>query len=676
MENTFEERFGSHRTSGRFTRDWVVSPHIRSLRTEAVPTPTFSAAPVMGGWTVALILLSLWVLINLRYGYHLEDSVLYLPVAIERINPSLYPDNPLIDHLNRMPYPLYKAMRWIVTGSFGVNGHVILTLMMRSGFVAALYLLMTELTGRRWTGLIASLLVILQPAFYGTLAWTELISPEFVQSDLGKMALMLACVAYLRGHVVLTAAVLGLAFNIHPILSVATAAMLTPDVLRKARDYGVERLARSVLLAGILAMPTIVQILRLGPMDPTSPPVDHVELIRFFNYFHIFPSMFHRWEYVGFLGLLGAGAVAYAAIRPKLEERASTVMCLACGIALWCSVGVVLVEIKPIAAVMQMMPFRITYAARLLATACVVMAGMQLLSERRFWTGLLAVMWIAAMATATRFVPWVTLAVSAWLLTRRRDAWSIVAAIVAAACTAAIVWIDPDQLPRLSRLPWTVIGISLVTLVVRDIEQHGFLWRPGDLSAGEWPTSQRGRIAFLAALVLAGVFDISQISSGVFQPRLVAGTWRSPEGYDTKHDDWQAVMRWARDNTAAADSFITPPDLLGWTWYSRRNTLASYQLGMQSVWDARYGPIMKARLTEIGCTQRWAAGPNYHVFSSEQLLDVAQRHHVGYVVWKKDAPDRMPWTVAYENASFLVYDLRSLTIDSSPSGQTTPGGES
>jgi len=595
---------------------------------------------------VAAAVTALWILLNLRYGYRLEDSVLYLPIAKHYANPLLYADNPLLDHLRRMPYPLYRAMGWVFAGPWGAYGHVAMAVVMRWGFVAVLWLFMNEVTRCCWAALFGCLAVILQPVFYGTLAWTELISPEFVQSDLGKMVLMGAVTAYLRGHPVPTALILGVGFNIHPIFSLATAAMLAPDAIWRIRRFGFRRIVTAVAAGVIPAIPTVLGIIRSLGSSGACSEGDHIALVRFFNYFHVFPREFHRWEYVGFLGPTAAGVVAFTLIAPGLRERRGILLRLAMGIGVWCAIGVVFVEWLPRIVVMQMMPFRVTFALRLLATAVVVLAALEMTEKQSGGLFCLGAVWMGVIMLAVRFVPWVTLIVAGWLLATRRDFRSALALAVAAGATAMIVRINPDQLPWAGRFPWSVVVVVVAA---------GFVWSIGWANSGTLT-----KVTCAVALALTGIIELPSPVGGTWQPRLAARSWLSPEGYDVDRDDWQGVMRWARTCTHPDAWFITPPDLLGWTYYSERNTLATYQLGMQSVWDGRYGPMMKARLAEIGCVQRWAAGPNYHAFPPGQLLDVARRHGIDYVVWKKTEPNRMPWAVAYENGTFLVYDVRSV----------------
>ncbi len=641
-------------------------------------TGTFDRAhpdPGRGRFGLAgvVTVLGLWVLLNVRYGYRLEDSVLYLPIAKQQVNPALYPDNPLIEHLRRMPYPLYKSMGRLLAGRLGVEGHVVAAVAMRLAFVGVLYAFMSVLTQRRWAGLLATLAAILQPTFYGTLAWTELISPEFVQSDLGKIVLMAAVIAYLRGRVVLTAVILGMGFHIHPIFSAATAAMLAPDAIWRWRRFGTRRMVASIVLGLVLAGPAAVGMFRSLSLGVTSPGSDHVEMIRFFNYFHVFPSLFHRWEYVWFFGLAGAGVVAFAMLAPRLAERRGTLLRFGLGVALWCGIGAVLAEVWPHSLAMQMMPFRLTYAVRLLATGLVVASALDLMlrGERRSF--ILAALWLATVMVAVKYVPWVTVVVALGLVARQRDRWSMLAVAAAVATAGAVAWIDPDQLPSLANLPWAAVLLVVAGLMVLRLERSGRLLTDEALASESWPFSHAGRIGWAAAIVVAGTVGLAKTSSGAWQPQLSAKPWLSPDGYDAEGDAWQGVMHWARTQTEPEEGFITPPDLLGWTYYSERNTVASYQLGMQSVWDRRYAPEARERLADLGATRPWAPGANYQAFAPNRLLALVTDYGVSYIVWKRTEPNRMPWPVAYINDRFLVYDVRSVTGDGTHGPDPTIG---
>ncbi len=616
--------------------------------------------PATTGLSLAIGLLVLWGLIDLRYGYRLEDSVLYLPIAKHQLHPGLYPDSPLIEHLRRMPYPLYKSMAVLFATPVGEHAHIAATVAMRLLFVGVLFGFMTTLTRQWWLGLIAATGVLLQPAFYGTLAWTELISPELVQSDLGKIAMMLAVVAYLRGGLITTALILGVGFHLHPILSLCAAVLLLPDALWRRREHGAARLIGALLVGGALALPAAVGVMRSLSLSVASPGRDHVEMIRFFNYFHVIPSEFHRWEYVGFFGLAGAGTVAFLVLWPKLGERRWILLRMGIGIALWCGVGLVTAEWLEHTLFMQMMPFRITYMVRLLSMGLIVAAAGDALLRREAVPFLLLGGWLVASMIAVKLVPWLSVAVAAWLLATRRDRSAMVALGVSLLALGAVVWIDPAQIPKLQTIPWPALAVVGLGWLLVWLERSARIPTDPVLARTGWPFTHVGRVAWLGAIVLAGIVTVRETPKGVWRPRLAARAWLDPTGHRYEADPWQDVMRWARTQTSPEASFITPPDLFGWTHYSERNTLATYQLGMQSVWDKRYAPIMRQRLTDLGVTERWAPGPNYHAFNPKRLLGLARVYGVDYVVWKRAEPARMPWPIAYENDAYLVYGLREV----------------
>jgi len=666
MRSLRSRRFDPEETDPLLLRRDAFGSLTSEPATPADEHPRNRQRPELVGLAAVLTVGGLWVLLNLRYGYHLEDSVLYLTLAKQQLSPALYPDNPLIEHLRRMPYPLYKSMGSLLGTPLGLNAHVAATVAMRFAFVAVLFWFMTVLTGRRWAGALAALASILQPAFYGTLAWTELISPEFVQSDLGKMVLMAGLAAYLRGRPILTALILGVGFNIHPIFSVATAVMIAPDAICRWRQFGTWRMRVAAAIGVLLAAPTAIGTIRSLSLSVASPGHDHVELIRFFNYFHVFPSLFHRWEYVWFFGLSGAGVVAFAMLASRLGERRSAFLRLALGIALWLGVGVVFVEWAPHALALQMMPFRLTYAVRLLATGLVIAAALDVMRHREPRSFVLVALWLATAMVSVKYMPWVTVLVAAWLLARRRDRWSVLAMVAAIGSAGMVAWIDPDQLPSLGNVPWAAVFVLTAGLIVLRLEQKKTAPGGQAPSDWDWPFSSAGRIGWVAVIVAAGMVTVAKTADGVRQPKLAAKPWLSPTGHDLGQDAWQDVMAWARTHTGPDACFLTPPDQFSWTYYSERNTLISYQLGMQSVWDRRYAPEARRRLDDIGGAKPWAPGPNYHAFSPGRLAAIAWDYGVSYIVWKKAETNRMSWPVVYENGEFLVYDVRKLLADSFP----------
>lgn len=136
---------------------------------------------------------------------------------------------------------------------------------------------------------------------------------------------------------------------------------------------------------------------------------------------------------------------------------------------------------------------------------------------------------------------------------------------------------------------------------------------------------------------------------------------------------WYDAQIWARDNTARDAVFITPPQIWwlyesDWRVFSERSTVGTLSELLEAAFAPEYVDYWKPRFEAVapGALARFQGNffenldltaQAYYSLSSADLLRVAHTYTASYLVVEK--PHWHEFPVVYENAEFIIYDLRS-----------------
>lgn len=135
---------------------------------------------------------------------------------------------------------------------------------------------------------------------------------------------------------------------------------------------------------------------------------------------------------------------------------------------------------------------------------------------------------------------------------------------------------------------------------------------------------------------------------------------------------WEDVQLWAKTHTARDAVFITPPQVWGfyqseWRVFSERSTVSTLSELLEAAFVPTYVDYWRPRFESLApgtverlhgdfFADRAMVADAFCALSDAQLLDAARRYGVSYVVVEK--PCARPWMLVYENADYLVYDVR------------------
>jgi len=205
-------------------------------------------------------------------------------------------------------------------------------------------------------------------------------------------------------------------------------------------------------------------------------------------------------------------------------------------------------------------------------------------------------------------------------------------------------------------------GLRAAALIVSPLPPVTLLiWGMGQLVG-----SARWRVA-LAALSLLGLFAGTLWL--VFGYRL----WHPGIYIYARPTEWYKAQLWAKENTPKDAVFITPPHLWwlyesDWRVFSERSTVSTHSELLEAAFAPEYMDYWKPRFEAVapGALARFqgnffenldiVAGA-YYSLATDDVLGVACAYNASYLVVEK--PHLRDFPIVYENAGFVIYDLRS-----------------
>lgn len=155
---------------------------------------------------------------------------------------------------------------------------------------------------------------------------------------------------------------------------------------------------------------------------------------------------------------------------------------------------------------------------------------------------------------------------------------------------------------------------------------------------------------------------------------LYLGFWHPGIYIYGENTPWIDVQRWARGNTTIDSKFITPPEKWGvqepdWRVHSERGSagtlsellVAAFQPGYEIEWKQRFNLLAPGALEKFNGDYFWNVDSTrkaYQSLTEQQLKYAACELKSQYIVHEKPVNMKMP--VAYENSSFIVYNVKDI----------------
>ncbi len=176
--------------------------------------------------------------------------------------------------------------------------------------------------------------------------------------------------------------------------------------------------------------------------------------------------------------------------------------------------------------------------------------------------------------------------------------------------------------------------------------------------------SSYGRKAFLSSVVFGmtflGVFVFgSEFKYGINMSEQINKFVAHMDIYGKNTEKyWIDVQLWAKENTPPGSLFITPPDKVGFRYYSERSPLVENKDGAMSVYSQEYAREWDHRMKALGILPRCDAryyGKIYDQLPSWRLIWVGSYYGADYLVVRNSVHPGMK--LLYQNPEYSLYRM-------------------
>lgn len=219
--------------------------------------------------------------------------------------------------------------------------------------------------------------------------------------------------------------------------------------------------------------------------------------------------------------------------------------------------------------------------------------------------------------------------------------------------------VAPDLAANLLRYYWFRLTDSIVPLAL-GLGLIIWLWKPPT----RFSATAASRIVAVAAVLASSLvgYSVWQRLDTTIPPacdmRLLAGAGKMPESQRQQiFQDWKAVCRWIRDNTAEEAVFLTPRHQQTFKWYAHRAEVVNWKDVPQDVpslldWRERFERVFPQRLGRVRVTIRYSS-----------LRELQRDYGAAYmVVDRRVVPHELPLQQIYptrfdQNQTYAIYVL-------------------
>jgi hypothetical protein len=557
------------------------------------------------------------------YRFGGSNQSLQVPFLKHLADPSLYAHDPILTSFEGYTSFFFHALAPLVRLFHGVEGlYFVLYLLLHGAALAALFGLARRLFASNVAGVVACVLYI---AAVPSLGAEFTYWPRLTHAHAATALLLAAFYAYLVGRTRLAFALVGAAFNIHALYAAYAAVMLILDSVLERRARGDRRILGDIGVLALLALPTIVWILRRHDAVPPEQWAQWLEIMRERSAPHTFPSLVPSDVFGRYLLLLAVGGLAWSAL--PATERHPTVLRFALAVAALCALGLIGAEVVPVRRIIEAQLLRSTKWL----TVFVLLYVARLLEVSWSGGGLARGAGVAVgLGILLQQPGWLAIGILLYLLTPT-SRWSLPAMTFAGVALVVSAGTGATDLPE--RLGLQQVAQSLSAVVQRPAV-----------------------LACLAAFVLIRAAAARGARLLPIAATLVAVAYAAPHIYidhraAVQAEPWNDVQLWVRDHTARDAVLLTPPYREGFRVFSERAIVGEWKDGTQQFFSWPFTIEWRRRMVDV----RGGELPLYDGLSVEDLAALAQRYGAEYVVVA--AATTAPYDRVYENPEFAVYRI-------------------
>jgi hypothetical protein len=630
-------------------------------------------ATMKSKWFILLVLLSAYLnIIAFGFAYGTGIHTIHLALVNWLRNPSLYPNDPLIEAFAWFPTSFWPAVAyasaWMSTQQL-LFAVFILTKVL---FFSALVRLVTNALKNGYLVACIVFSIALSPLLSGSvtpLSYSDVLRPVPTQTSLAIALLLWVGALWLEKRWLSAAVLLGIAIHINALFGLFTLVALIVLALYDWQEYK-RQIVASLISIGIIGLPWLILS---HSATPTAFPHNYVEtLLMFYPYHHTLRSHSTFDLVLGSEMFMAAVCMVIAAVKlgitrhPRLELLAGAFL-------LPFLLGALIGEVFPSPNLMRLQFLRSesflllysmilaqVYGARILLSSqirdpmALLLGALALLMPlsnactlcNLEYIGLLlllllSVLWILDPSALAVFVS----AAGLTLIRVLGQTWVPGRVVAAVAVASGLFWAKPRCLTEIfGKIPHSVIAISdrIVAPLNRRIR-------------GTNPTK--------LTLVICGLMIIA-----IVEPIAIPGAirpwtrpWNPTIAPTALLDAWRDVQQWAKSNTPQDAKFLVPPYPYGFRVFSERVSWGEWRDGdaiytfpaFADEWRRRMGAVGIPLTTEDHKHNYTMLQRYYKEQSWEHLLAVAREHQINYLVQYTEVPYGVP--SVFRNKEFAVY---------------------
>jgi hypothetical protein len=576
--------------------------------------------PVRSALSLALLAVGTLAWKGYRFGG--SNQSLQVPLLRHLVDPGLYARDPVLASFDGYPSYFFPALAPLVRWAGIQPVYFVLYLIAHAAALAAVLDLGRRLFDSRTAGLLAALLYVgAVPALGAEMTYW----PRLTHAHVATALVLWAFALYLRDRRFAAFMLLGIAFDLHALYAGTAVVLLATDAAWRGRERGARRLALDAGAFLVMALPTLVWIVRRH--DPVAAEVwpQWLDVMRARSGPHTFPFSVPTAVHARYLLLLSVGALGWSAVPER--ERSPAIMRFALATAGLVLVGLIFSEYWPLRRVIEAQLLRGTKWL----TVFVLLYIARLVMISWEWGGLARGAATAVFAGLLLQQPaWLALGLTLYLLAAgsRVAAPALVvggAALVMAALTGAA--------PMPERL-----GLQQVVLALEAV-----LERPAVVAC---------LVGFVVLRAAGDVRKLPQrllvLTTGVAVVAALGLTYRENLA-SVAAEPWNQVQLWVRDHTPRDAVILTPPHREGFRVLSERAVVGEWKDGTQQFFSWAFTRDWEARMKDVGGGET----PVYDGFGPDRIVELAHKYGAEYAV--VPAANALGDGRVYANEEFAVY---------------------
>jgi hypothetical protein len=318
-------------------------------------------------YAAALTLLTLWV-----WGYYPAggDAPIHLVFIYHYLDPTLFPGDSFIAALSH-----YHSFFWRGVATISSIVPPLLTVLFFHLFATwlqfiAIILLAQQLYGKTAVSVISSVFLIV----FNFIPWggALILSQQLDHGVLTRALLLLALWCFLRQKIIIAFLLLGMSFNIHPVMGFFMAAIFLFLIFSLPKQKIKEYLF-GIGIALLVALPMIYRILSQLPLATLSQADRQVwlKLARIRLWWHLFPFLWSKKVLALYIFLFLLWLVSLRLFPPRDRRSLISILLISAAVFAMCIVGLLGSELFPQAFILKLLLFRsLKYWAILVFLGC------------------------------------------------------------------------------------------------------------------------------------------------------------------------------------------------------------------------------------------------------------------------------------------------------------------